>query len=140
MDFEDFKDDWVPNSSKLLKTQLKADDSTLMNSLKDEQDLPELYDPVQDLKYEQWAVHQYGNSKSPLSCPKCFTCISSNSVVEGTSHLSKKTFNTSIGEKVLKSEFESFLSVTCEVCGCMLGVMDPDSHIFHLFHVLEGNS
>lgn len=132
-------DEWAPNTEKLKIIELNANDEVFIKELKEESGLPEFYDPIKDLKHAKWAEAKYGIMRKVLSCPSCFTSVSFDSKADGEIFIASETFHTKIGEKLHKSENETFLSVTCEVCSCTLGVMDPSSHLFHLFHVLEGN-
>lgn len=133
-------DDWAPNTKKLKIVEVKANDEVFLQELKQENEMPEFYDPVKDLKHAKWAERKYGKIGKILSCPSCFTSVSFDCKVDGEIFVATETFHTRVGEKVHKSENENFLSVTCEVCSCTLGVLDPETHLFHLFHVLEGNS
>lgn len=137
---ENEDDDWHPSDCRLIKVEVKADDSSLMQRMENEENLPELYDPVKDLKYEKWAKEKFGKVEAALSCPKCFTGICFEWKSEKNNYTARKTFNTLVGDEVHSAEQEKFLSVKCAHCKCTLGVLDPASHLFYLFHVLEGFS
>jgi hypothetical protein len=135
---EDEDDDWVPSNARLKIVNINAADEALMPGLHEKDDL-ELHDPVKDIKYEKWAEEKFGKSETVLSCPKCFTAVAYDAILDGQNFLASKTVNTVVGKTYQKSKDEEvFLSVECSICGCDLGLLDPTTHNYHLFHVLEG--
>lgn len=134
------EDDWIPSDQKLERIEIDAEDDSLIKSLKKNQENLSFYNPIQDLKYEKWAENTFGKISKVLSCPKCFTSICYDSIEEKDTHRSMKTFNTKIIPDIQKSNNdEIYLPVNCEECNCNLGVYDPKSKYYYLFHVLGGN-
>lgn len=134
----DVDDDWQPNERKLEIVAVEAGDEKFMNELKKVDKDMELYDPIKDMKYEKWVKNKFGKARNVLSCPKCFTEICYEADIDDGNFIAKKTVGTVVGNSYQKTkDNEMFLTVDCQVCDCTLGVLDPTSHTYHLFHVLE---
>lgn len=136
----DESDDWTPPKFKLEIIEVDADDESILKEISAFDSDLDFYDPIKDLKYEKWQSAQHPIHSSALSCPKCFTTICYNSTVSFPSYTTSKTINTSIGSTCHESATSLYLSVDCEICSCNLGVFDPVTKEFNLFHVLGETS
>jgi E2F-associated phosphoprotein. len=132
-------DDWTPSTEKLKIVEINANDEFFLDGLKTE-DFFEFYDPVKDLIDQKWADEKYGKTSKVLSCPKCFNGVCFDCKEDGSTFIAKKTYHTTIGCSFKQSSTnELYFSVDCENCLCNLGVLDPTTSLYHLFHVLEGS-
>ena len=132
-------DDWTPSSTRLEIRELLADDDKFLKDLSHPESSIDFYDPIQDLKYEKWLSESHSKVSTVLSCPKCFTSVCYDSEEHSSSFLASETCHTSVGTSYHKAEDSIYLSVSCSICACDLGVFDPNTDTYHLFHVLSGS-
>jgi len=132
-------DNWEPSEeSSLQKHTLDCTDRRIQELVKS-QDLDlEFYEAESDINNEVWATKKFGKVKGQvLSCPGCFSIVSTQSQLHSGNFLTKNLHNCTIEAPLEDSSGSIYLRIDCSHCKAELGVHDPQSNTSHLFNVLS---